>query len=305
MLRLIHNQTGSGAIVVDDIDDGLPNKEVHRMGSSSDPKTYLRDGYANSPKQPNYVPYSNLVDSTIAGYIDLDETPRVILSAAKGKIYNLSPRRANLVTVLNFVAADVVAPVLTSAALGGGGDVTLTGTTMTSLIPQITTVAFTTSNASKKLAGASSPNGDIKYTAVATGSGATVITVRHVVAGLGTTLSVGVIGNAITVNSATDGGGLVTSTSADVAAAVALSPAAALVTATALGNGLGLIAAVGATNLAYLSTTVTAAQIVTAGGTVSATSIVVPASLLAGASTVTSFARVRANAQYTATVALS
>jgi len=38
MLRLVHKQTVQGAILVDDIDDGIPNKEVHRLGSYGDPK---------------------------------------------------------------------------------------------------------------------------------------------------------------------------------------------------------------------------------------------------------------------------
>ena len=58
MFRLIHNQTIQNGILVDDIDDGLPNKEVHRLGSTADPKAYVRDGYANKVKQPCYIPYS-------------------------------------------------------------------------------------------------------------------------------------------------------------------------------------------------------------------------------------------------------
>jgi hypothetical protein len=59
MLRVIHNQTVVGGIIVDDIDDGLPNKEVHRLGSSAYPKQYVRDGYAGKAKQPCYIPYSH------------------------------------------------------------------------------------------------------------------------------------------------------------------------------------------------------------------------------------------------------
>jgi hypothetical protein len=78
-------------------------------------------------------------------------------------------------------------------------------------------------------------------------AGATVnaaVTITHVVAGVSTAFSVGVIGNAITVNSATDGGGLATSTAADVVAAIVASTAAsALVSAQAVGTGLGIVAA--------------------------------------------------------------
>ncbi len=149
MLRLIHNQTIAGAILVDDIDDGLPNKTAHRMGSTADPKAYARDGYANKPKQPTYVPFHKLypaADPTIAGYIDLDETERVTLSAGKGKIFGLRqtvPAHGPLITVVNFVAADVAAPTITSATVNVGVDLTIVGTNLTSLTPNYTTVYIT------------------------------------------------------------------------------------------------------------------------------------------------------------------
>jgi hypothetical protein len=145
MLRLVHNQTVSGAIVVDDIDDGLPNKEVHRLGSTADPKAYARDGYANSPKQPCYVPRSqaNTGFPTIQGYITLNETQRVTLSAGKGKISKL--QTAGLISVVSLVASDVATPTLTVADLDtpGAGDLTLTGTNFLSVSPDITTVFIT------------------------------------------------------------------------------------------------------------------------------------------------------------------
>src|SRR6478735_4695737 len=117
MLRLTHNQTVSGAIRVDDIDDGLPNKSVHRLGSRGDPKAYRRDGYANSPKQPCYIPRTKIGDATIAGYIDVLETEKVILLAA---------------------------PVITTATLNSpsAGDVTVVGTGLASVAPEVTTVRF-------------------------------------------------------------------------------------------------------------------------------------------------------------------
>lgn len=140
MLRLIHQQTVAGPIVVDDIDDGLPNKEVHRLGSTADPKAYERDGYANKPKQPNYVPRTKIGDATVAGYIDLDLTPRVVLSNGKGKIFKLAS--AGLITKTSFLAAQVAPPTLATADLGnpGAGDLTLTGTIFVSLAPELTTV---------------------------------------------------------------------------------------------------------------------------------------------------------------------
>lgn len=140
MLRLIHNQTTPGAILIDDIDDGLPNKEVHRLGSTADPKAYVRDGYANKPKQNCYIPRTKKGDASVPGYIDLNETERVQHSAGKGKIQK--HQQVGNITVVSFQAADVSAPTLATAQLGGG-NLTLTGTKLTSLLPNTTRVILT------------------------------------------------------------------------------------------------------------------------------------------------------------------
>jgi hypothetical protein len=140
MLRLIHSQTVQGALLVDDIDDGLPNKQVHRLGTTADPNAYPRDGYANSSKQPCYIPRVKPTDSALAGYIDLDETPRVALSADRGKIYGL--QQAGLISVVSLVASDLTAPAVTGATIGApaAGDVTIAGTNFLSVLPNYTTV---------------------------------------------------------------------------------------------------------------------------------------------------------------------
>lgn len=141
MLRLIHNQTTLGALLVNDIDDGLPNKEVHRL--TGDPKAYPRDGYANKPKQACYIPYASRTDAALKGYIDLTDTDRVTLSKSKGAIKKLSD--AGYITAVSFVAGDVAAPTLATADKDtpGAGDLTLTGTNMTSLSPNYTSVILT------------------------------------------------------------------------------------------------------------------------------------------------------------------
>lgn len=122
------------------------------------------------------------------------------------------------------------------------------------LTPQATGVTATFSPAttfqevygSLRVAGATTP-GDVVYTKVVSAA----VTVTHVVAGMGTAFSVGVVANAITVNSATDGGGLATSTANDVVAGIEASVAAsALVTVVAVGTGLGLMAAAGSAGFA-------------------------------------------------------
>jgi hypothetical protein len=146
MLRLIHNQTISGPILVDDIDDGLPNKNVHRLGSTADPKAYARDGYANKPKQPVYIPRTKPYDPTIPGYIDLNQTEKVNLSAGKGKISKMASASGGatfpLITVVSFVMSDLTAPAVTNAQIDvpGVGDLTITGTNFLSVAPSISMV---------------------------------------------------------------------------------------------------------------------------------------------------------------------
>lgn len=141
MLRLIHTQVAAGALLVNDIDDGLPNKTARRLIAPAD--QYERDGYANKPKQKCYVPRVNAADITQPGYIDLTETDRVLLSSGKGVIAGLV--RAGHLTVVSFQPADIATPVLTLARLGvpGAGQVTITGTSLTSVLPDITSVIFT------------------------------------------------------------------------------------------------------------------------------------------------------------------
>lgn len=140
MLRLIHSQVGQGALLVDDIDDQLPNKVAHRLGGTGDPKAYKRDGYANSPKQKCYIPRVKAGEPTIPGFIDLNQTERVTNSAGRGKIAGL--QRAGLISVVSFSASDLATPTVASATLDAPavGDVTIAGTNFLSLTPDITSV---------------------------------------------------------------------------------------------------------------------------------------------------------------------
>lgn len=93
--------------------------------------------------------------------------------------------------------------------------------------------------------GASSPNGDIVYTAVAPGAQSALITIEHEVAGNNTARSIVVSGTSILVNVATDGGGAVDSTETATAIAAAINAdadASLLVTAEAQGTGAALVA---------------------------------------------------------------
>lgn len=142
MLRLIHSQLGQGALLVDDIDDGLPNKEVKRLGSTADPNAYRRDGYANAAKQPCYVPRVNPLDSDFPGFIDLEETERVTHSAFSGKIKGFLD--SGQISVVSLLASDLATPVITAAQIANpaAGDLTITGTGFSSVVPDITSVAL-------------------------------------------------------------------------------------------------------------------------------------------------------------------
>lgn len=133
------------------------------------------------------------------------------------------------------------------------------------LQPQATGVTLTVSNGtslasqvfgSLRVAGATVP-GDVLYTKKVSGA----VTVQHVVAGNNTVFSVQVVGLAITVNSATNGGGVATSTANDVAAGIMGTPAAAaLVSALAVGAGTGLMANAAAAGFANSGIDYTAKQ---------------------------------------------
>lgn len=157
MIRCYHNQTISGGILVDDIDDGLPNKEVHRLGSLGNPKAYERDGYANKPKQGCYIPYSHTAPngSVVAGYITLQQTNKVTSSLGKGKIFQLSgPPPAGsgtntatpfpLITVITgLTALSFAEPVITASVHGTPMSITGPATsTFVSVAPDVTTVTF-------------------------------------------------------------------------------------------------------------------------------------------------------------------
>src|SRR5512142_1498087 len=135
MLRLIHAQTVTGHILVDDIDDGLPNKQVHRLGSKGDPKSYKRDGYAGVSKQSCYIPRVNASNASLAGFIDLRQTERVIRSANNGKIAKLVT--AGLITTTTYTSITKAA--VTADTIDGTG-VTLTGTNFASVLPYITSI---------------------------------------------------------------------------------------------------------------------------------------------------------------------
>lgn len=95
-------------------------------------------------------------------------------------------------------------------------------------------------------------NGDLTYTAVVGGVAGNTITIAYVNDGASQPLSVTVIGQAITVHLATDGGGVPVSTAAQIQTAVNTHPAAALVVTVSTAptnDGTGIPPVMAPTNL--------------------------------------------------------
>ena len=200
MLRLIHAQTIPGTILVDDIDDGLPNKEVYRLGTTADPKAYQRDGYANKVKQNCYVPYSmaHAGFPGIPGYINLQQTENVVLSAGKGKISKLvlPPQHQNtltpLISVISLVAADIVASLVTAAA-HVAANFQIDGTTLSSVSPDTTTVTLA------KAGGATTPAPAVWTQAAIIAAGGSVSALQILIPWAAFTGQVPVAGNTVIV----------------------------------------------------------------------------------------------------------
>jgi len=286
MYRIQHNQTVAGAILIDDIDDGLPNKEVHRLGSLGNPDAYPRDGYANKPKQPCYVPrtQASTGNPTVPGYIDLNQTPRVVLSAGKGKISRL--KAAGLVTVTSVLAANVQTPTLTGASLAAGGILTLTGLTLLSVAPDSTTVVITGTGAVTLTQAQIAVGGSVTATTITIPASLAPI----IAAG---TSSVKVIANAKSSN--------VLTVAAPPTLTTAVKPGAGALTLT--GTNLQAPLTVAITNTGAI--TLTSAQILAGGGTIGGTSILIPAALIPGVAASVSSAKVTTNGGATVVVALT
>lgn len=291
MLRVIHSQSQLSKIVIDDIDDGMPNKTAHRQGSSGDPKAYKRDGYANEPKQPSYLSYAKPADPSVAGYIDLKETQRVLLSSGKGKIRKLVD--AGLCSVVSFTASDLAAPTLTTAIQATSGDLTLTGTNFLSVSPETTSVLIT-------------------------GTGAVTLTQTDILDGGGTISNTSIVIPAALVPGLADPGTSVqVKADAQTSATILMVAQPTLATAVLDSPGVGDLTLTGTNFLSHApaetsviltgtgAVTLTADDIVTGGGTVTNTSIVILAALIPGIATGTTSAQVEADGLLTGVVAVS
>lgn len=302
MLRITHNQSVQGALHITDIDDGLPRQTAKR--GVGDPKKYVRDGSGlsgpdkstkpgvNYLKQKVYVPRVQAVTG-VAGYIDLFETDRVLMSQAKGVINGL--RVAGLLTVTSFLDSDVSAPVTTSVEIDapGAGQVTITGTGLTSLAPDITQVTITGTGAVT-----------LTQTQI-TGGGGTVSATSIVIP---SALIPGVVKNATSAQVRADNQTTVTKVLAKKAVITTAdldtpTSGALRITGTDFTSSAPDVTSVVITGTGAV--TLTATQITGGGGTITGTQIDIPAALIPGVVVTASSARVTSNNLNSNVVALT
>ena len=283
MLRLAHTQISTGGIIVNDIDDGLPNKTAKRGVGDKD--KYIRDGNSlgsndhstqsdvNNPKQKCYIPFWKILSvnpltysSTVAGYIDVLETDRVLISQDRGVIYGLANKSPNpLITVTSFTAADVVAPAITSAnqAAGGAYALTMVTTSALSLAPDVSSVTIGTTVLTRNQI-------------LAAGGTFTDTSIIIPEALVPTSMIIGTTLIKVTADNQTTAGHAiaVTNTGPTVASAILTGGVHLTITGTSLRSILPNLTSVVST--VGHPGTITGANILAAGGVITDTSIVIP-----------------------------
>ncbi len=152
LVRVINGQTLPRSILLDKIDR-----------SSGQFETDIT--YAQQAKQQVYVPYSNPIDPTVAGYVDLYPTDEVLQqmkrplpgqgpTAPLGTISGLADLTPPAVTFYTHAGSLIVTPVITAGVHNSpASHFTITGTTFLSLSPDVTYVIITTptGSASQKI----------------------------------------------------------------------------------------------------------------------------------------------------------
>jgi hypothetical protein len=267
MLRVIHSQSKVGTVVLSDIEDGCRFNSRHILDASK----------RAAMKQKVVIPFSDPLFPAQAGYVDLIDTDNVLLSANHGCLSGLAT--AGLVTIQVFSPTAKSVPAITAASIAGG-NLTITGTYMVSLLPDVSSL-------------------------VVTGAGARTLTATQVTGGGGTWTDTSVVVPMTMLTGMTS----VTSTVAIVAdrnSSNVLPAIATPVVASATIGG-GNLTVVGTSFLSALpavsslvitgdgAVTLTSAQIITGGGTVANALIVVPMTMLVGVVAATSSAKVTAN----------
>lgn len=125
LVRVINQQTIIRSILLDKLD--------RSQGNSL--------GYAQKAKQKVYVPYSNPVDSSVKGYVDLVPTDEVLLSAAAGG--GIAGLKARGVVDTAIVASNLLAIAVVTSASDASTQIDVGGTTFLSVAPDKTYLIVT------------------------------------------------------------------------------------------------------------------------------------------------------------------
>ena len=280
MLRLAHTQVSTGGILINDIDDGLPNKTAKR--GVGDKNKYQRDGNSlggsdksvasdvNNPKQKCYIPFWKIGSgNSIPGYIDVAESDRVLISQDRGVIHGLANKSPSpLITVTSFTSADITAPTITTGVVDAGGTyhLTITGTNLDSLVPDISTVT---------IVGSTTVTYTLAYIAAHGGTvGAHPTTSVVIPEAL---LPAGIVASTSTISVTADNQTVShTITVADTAPTIATAVLTTVLTLAGTGFRSVLPLLTSVTTGGVHVGTMTAANILAAGGSISDTAIVIP-----------------------------
>lgn len=124
-VRVVHQQLTKKSILLDKIDRAQGNFE----------------GYAQATKQKIYVPYAGALDATTKGYVDLEKTSEVLLALEPaGTIGGLVA--LGQVTQATIDDVNTALSTVTNAVFSTG-KLTVTGTKMLSVAPDVTRVLVT------------------------------------------------------------------------------------------------------------------------------------------------------------------
>jgi len=125
LFRVVHQGLVNRSLLIDKVDKSQGNSE----------------GYARKAKQAIYVPRTNSVDTTVAGYIDMVPTDEVLLSSNNGTLAGLVTAGHVTVTAFNSTlkATPVITNVVHAAAAAVGGQ-TGSAASITTVVSGVATV---------------------------------------------------------------------------------------------------------------------------------------------------------------------
>lgn len=135
-IRLVHNQSTKGPIILTDIDQGLP---IEHLDEERKQSCYLSYYHKYFVKEPNGVVRVE-VDRTRPGFIDLVPSDKVTQPMATGQLKGLADQ--GLLEVVSIPDGGFVAPEIEEATYEEG-TLTITGTGFLSAAPDVTGVKVT------------------------------------------------------------------------------------------------------------------------------------------------------------------